>query len=257
VVTRSKAEFTEAIAPSPKTPAEFEHRLRSLSLTDALIVVTWLNSAKGSARARVLRIRDDLAQLSTMLDSLHQQVLTRRAQRKLMWTPPCAGDVKLHSAADIKQALEDTELRLQFQQRHSKLNQALRRYSFHPVVLYDAAAGSCRYNSIPNKQSGPQLEITHQGMIVQINEAAAAAALARLAANGQLHKVRRCEQCKKKWRVSEREIDRFCPGKECREKWYRSQPEFTERRKKIQKEWRDRENLKRAKALAQARKGRK
>lgn len=244
MVTRLKAEFMEAIEPRPKTPTQFEHRLRSLALTDALIAVEWLNAAKGtSARVRVLQIRDDLEQLGGMLDSLHRQRREGRAKRK--------GKTTL-SEADQKEAAQYGELYTQFREGHNKLNEDLSAYSFCPVMVHDVAAGVWRYNAVPRKSRGLQIEITHQGVTVQVNEATVVAALARLAANGEFHKVRLCEQCKEKWRISEREIDRFCSAR-CRDESYHTRPKFKKLRRKIQKDYRDREKRKDAMAKADVR----
>ena len=221
MVTRSKATFTETIAPHPQTPAELEHRIRSLSLTDALIAVEWLNAAKGTmARARVLDIRTQLEYVGAMLDSL----------------PKGLSGPKLN------------ELRI----RHNALNVDLSRYTFCPVMAYDLSSGVWRYNAIPQNARGREIEVTHQGVTVRVDEAAVVAAFARLAANRELHKVRLCEQCKENWRVSERQIDRFC-SQQCREAHYRAQPEFKTRRKKIQKDYRSNQKRKDAKALADVR----
>lgn len=223
MVTRSKAKFTEAIAPHPKTPTEFEHRIRSLSLTDALIAVEWLNTFKKTkARKRVLQIRDELEQLRAMLNSLKGHTLIRPEHI----TKPGQ--------------LDEFEFYTEFRERHNKLNETLARYSFCPVMAYDVVSGAWRYNAIPKKARGLEIEIKHQGLKIHVNEASVVAALARLAANGDLHKLRLCAQCRENWRVSEREIDRFC-SQRCREAFYRAQPNFTDRRKKIQKDWRENE----------------
>jgi hypothetical protein len=62
--------------------------------------------------------------------------------------------------------------------------------------------------------------------------------LCRLAANRELYKVRLCEMCGERWRVSERKMDRFCCQK-CREAFYAQSPEFHERKAKNQRKYRD------------------
>jgi hypothetical protein len=209
MVTRLKAEFTKAVAP-PLSQA----RIRSLSLTDALIAVEWLNAARGTkGRTHVLGIRTDLEYLGKMAD-------TGRAS-----TP-------------------------EFRQRCNALNELLSHYTFRPVLYYDA--GVWRYNAVPRKGRGRAVEVTHQGVTVQVNEATVVAALARLAANGELSKVRLCEWCKQNYRVSERDIDRFC-SRGCQNAHYQARPEFKDRRKKIQKDYRVNKKREDAKALARAR----
>jgi hypothetical protein len=109
----------------------------------------------------------------------------------------------------------------------------------------DPPSGVWRYNAVPRKARGQQIEIAHQGITVQVNKAAVVAALTRLAANRELYKVRLCEQCRERWRVSERKMDRFC-SPECREGWHTKSPDYSERRQEIQRRYRKKLKLKRA-----------
>jgi len=93
-------------------------------------------------------------------------------------------------------------------------------------------------------------------MNILADEAAVATAFCRLATNGELHKVRLCEQCKENWRVSERQIDRFC-SRQCRVAADKARTEFKEQRKMIQKNWRINAKRKAAKALRDLRAARK
>jgi hypothetical protein len=235
MVTRFKARFLEAIKPRPKI------HIRSLSLTDALIAAEWLNVAGTAERKRVLQIRDELEQLREILNTLHQQSQESRARRKGRRTPP--------SDDEMKDALRYSELHKQLRERHNNLNETLSHYSFCPVMACDPPSPVWRYNAVPKTTRGRQIEVTHEGITVQVNEAAVIAALARLAANGELHKLRLCAQCQEHWRVSEREIDRFCSD-DCREESYKGRPEVKDRRQKSQKAWREREKKKDAAALA-------
>jgi len=198
-------------------------RMRALSMTDALVVAEWLNAAKGTkARTHVLGIRTHLEYLREMAD-------TGRAG--------------------------EPEFRL----RHNHVNELLSHYTFHPILSYDLPSGVWRYNAVPKNARGRTVEVTHQGVTVEVNEGAAAAALARLAARGELRKVRLCEWCKENYRVSERDMDRFCSD-HCRNADYQARPSFKASRKRIQKDWRVRESERNAEALARARaksKGRK
>ncbi len=191
-------------------------RMRSLSLTDALIVAEWLNAAKGTkARTHVLGIRAHLEYLRKMAD-------TGRA-----------GEAE-------------------FRAHHDRVNELLSHYTFSPVLVYDMDSGVWRYNAIPRQARGRTVEVTHQGVTVQVGEAAVAAALARLAAHGELRKVRLCEQCKENYRVSEREMDRFCSDS-CRNAHFQARPEVVEKKKKARSAYTAREDKKRKKALADIR----
>lgn len=239
MVTRFRADLVQAIAPHPRTRAEFEHRVRSLSLTDAVFTVAWLNGAKGTqARKEVLEIRDELEALGTMMTSLHETRQRARAQRKGRALPH--PETEAEEFRNLVKGVE--EFGAQQKQVHARveaLNKRIAKFVFCPVMVYYPSSDEWRYQVIPRKPRGRQILISYDGQPVQVNAATAVAALCRLAANGELHKLRLCEWCKASWRVSERAIDRFCSD-ECRQDWYKSQPTFKQRRKKIQREYRER-----------------
>lgn len=247
MVTRFKAELTETTGRHAPIRAEFEHRVRSLSLTDAVFAVEWLNATKGTAAQRaVLQIRDELEALGVMLNSLHEQRQNATAKRIGRPIPPA-------QTAEFQEAVREVEefgaLQKQFHKRQAALNEPLSNYTFCPVMDCNWSSDEWLYNLVPRKPRGRQIEITYQGRRVQLNAATAAAALSRLAVNRELHKVRLCVKCKENWRVSERAIDRFC-SPQCRQAFYEAQPSFKERRRKIQKEWRMRDKDKDARARA-------
>jgi endogenous inhibitor of DNA gyrase (YacG/DUF329 family) len=182
------------------------------------MAVSWLNAAKGTSRNRVLGIRTELAYLLKMADS---------------WCP-----------GTPRQNWQE------FRMRHNMLNERLSRYTFRPILYYDLDSGVWRYNTVPKKTRGPVAEVTLQGITLSVDEATAVAALVRLGARGELQKVRLCERCKKNWRVSERACDRFC-SKRCSDADYQARPEFKDRRRKIQKDYRESEKRKAARVLAQ------
>ena len=227
MVTRLKPKFTEAKA-MPRLP---KARIRSLALTDALMVVEWLNAdvTQGTAeRLEVLRLRDEFEALGAMLQSLHQQCTHARKGRQF---PP--------TREEIEQILRYSKEYNLFRERHNKFTKALTAYPFCPSMTPDILSGNWYYNTVPTDAPGPEITITLEGISSSVNAAAVVMALARLAGNKELHKLRLCEECKKNWRVSERDIDRFCSSR-CRELWHKAQPDFKERRKKIQKNYRDR-----------------
>src|SRR5579872_2866406 len=130
VVTRTKAAFTQTIAPSPKTAREIKLRSRSMALADALIAAEWLNAVKGSAAcARVLAVRQELVELRLMIDSLRRQRQEARARRK--------GRPEPMSEGEIKETVQRAELFTRFRDRHNALNRTLSRYVFVPILAYD------------------------------------------------------------------------------------------------------------------------
>jgi hypothetical protein len=205
-------------------------RNRTLSYSDALVVVEWLNATKGTAPyRRALEVRQELEELGATMDSLRQQRQEARAKNKGRRNPLSQGDVS--------EAVQRAELYTQFRERHNALNRLLARYAFVPAMACDLDAGIWRCSSVPKATRGRTIEIPDGELTVQINEAAVIAALARLAANRELYKARLCEQCQERWRVSERQIDRFC-STECRARFRMSQPGSRERHARQQREYR-------------------
>jgi hypothetical protein len=249
-VTRKRkgVAFTEAVAPRPTTRTEFERRARSLSFSDAFIVVQWLNAAKGSAAYRkVLTVKLELDELGALLDSVRRQKQESRAANKGRQAPL--------SQEDVTAAVQRAEFYTQFRERHNSLNRTLAKYSFVPVMACDPDMGIWRCSSVPKVTRGRTIEVSDGALTVHVNEAAVVAALARLAANRELYKVRLCEQCQERWRVSERAMDRFC-SPECRQEWYAKSPDYGKRRRDIQRRYRT--NVKQAIAAHDAAlKGRK
>ena len=94
-------------------------------------------------------------------------------------------------------------------------------------------------DSIPSRWTKHTINVSDGRVSVQVNEAAAIAALARLAANHELYKIRLCQECGKRWLISKRTIDRFC-GDECRDKSYASSHDLTDRKAVNQQTYRDR-----------------
>lgn len=227
VTGKQKRKFVEAVAPPPKTQTELKRRTRDLSNSDAMLAVAWLNATQGkAANRRVLAVRNELSDLAASLESLKQQ--RRMLKDKSL-------DEMTHTA----------ELQEQFRNRHNALNQLLTRYTHVPALAYSLDSGAWRFGMIPKHPRGPEITIEDQSVIVRVNESAVIAALCRLAANRELHKVRLCEMCGEQWRISERKIDRFC-GQKCRETYYASSPDYHERKAANQRRYR--ENLKRLQA---------
>jgi hypothetical protein len=223
VSIRSKAKFTRG-EEMPKPPQAL---VRSLALSDAVMVVEWLNAARGTAtQRRVLEIRRDLGVLGAALESLHQ-----RSQK---FPSPAAARSKPLTAQELDYQ-EDCD---KFRERHNELNRILKAYPLCPVMGYNIELGLWRYNAVPRAKIGREIEVTLKGVKVRVNAISVVAAMTRLAANRELHKIRLCEQCQKNWRVSEREMDRYC-SQPCREAAYQSRPGYAEKRRNIQRRWRE------------------
>jgi len=233
MATKKKgAIFIQATAPRPKTQTELKKRIRSVSYSDALQAVEWLNAAKGTpAYRRVLKVRTELYELAIMLDTLGQQWQSRRVKRQL-------------TKQEIEHEQEGARLEICFRERHRTLVRTVAKYTSVPFLDFHIPTAAWRFDMVPKLRSGPTTEIEDGNNVVQITESSAIGALLRLATKRELFKVRLCENCGERWRVSERQLDRFCSD-ECRESFYKKSPKFKDRKARNQQRYR--ENLKRRK----------
>ncbi|MDR3752860.1 MAG: hypothetical protein P4K93_09330 [Terracidiphilus sp.] len=228
--------LADKTAPQPKTGTELRQRIRSQSFSDAVLAVEWLNAAKGTAAYRhVLDVRRGLEELRAGIDRFSRAQATMRA----------SGVIKVR-----EQERDIAELTA----RHDKLDALMREYSFHPEMIYSFASGIWALDMVPKHPRGRQVVLHGQGFAflprrVQVSEPVVIVALARLAANHELYKVRLCETCGERWRVSERQLDRFCSPK-CREAFHSKSPEYHERKAANQRRYRA--NLPRAQKLGLA-----
>jgi hypothetical protein len=124
---------------------------------------------------------------------------------------------------------------------HREISERLSRYHLRPAITYTAFGGECRGSvaTIPTRENPVIVERgsrNRAGKLVQdfsIYESDVALALVRLYADGDIDKVRLCETCKSEWRVAAHRNYRFC-SKQCREHFYKSQPDYHERKAKNQ-----------------------
>jgi hypothetical protein len=240
VTKKKKVGFVEAIAPRPKTQTEMKRRVRSLSSTDAAIAVEWLNEAQHTAAyRRVLMVRGELEELGETLERLRQQ----RQEWKSRKFRRSKSDAEILNNLSVSTSM--ATLQEHFREHHNALNLRLARYAHVPALAYNLDSGIWRFGMVPKRPGGPEIVIEDQLLRVRINEAAVIAALCRLAANRELHKVRLCEMCGERWRISERQIDRFCSPK-CRDAFHINSPDYKERKAANQRKYR--EGLKRAHA---------
>ncbi len=234
VVTRAKQRgFISATEPAPETQTGLQVRARSIALTDARLAVEWLNRFRGRpAYKRVLSIRQELEALGATLAKLRTGWRDAPKHRR--------GQSPEKIAAVSIRLLELGELQEQFRVRHNVLNAKLAAYSFQPALAYSLPAGGWAFGMVPKHGRGPRLVISDGTNDVTVDEGTVVSALCRLAASGELGKVKLCEWCGKNWRISERAIDRFCSDK-CREQFHSHAPEYNVRRAAIQRRYRERQ----------------
>jgi len=213
---------------------------------DAPLAAFCLNACMGTAAyERLTALRRDLEEFRA--ETVEQrQVLT--VLDKEIQAPAGAGVERRNELA-----AHNGRLMGSLDKRHFEISERLARYVFRPGIAYTAVGGECRsgVTALPRRN----VAVIRTGSF-PITEADAALALVRLHATGDLHKVRLCETCHKRWRVAAHSNYRFC-SKECREQFYETQPDFHERKAKNQRKYR--ENLKnmRANQDAALSKGRK
>lgn len=171
-----------------------------------------------------------------MLDSLTQQRRAAKARRPHTQQEMLDYHTELVKWGRIQQ---------QFRQRHNAFNQLLSRYTFVPVLAYNLDAGVWRFNTTPKRTRGPEVTLDDQTISVVVNETAVVAALSRLAAKRELSKVRLCEECQKRWRVSLRDMDKFCSD-ECRIRFHVHSEEGKRRHREAQKRYRSTDGYKKA-----------
>jgi hypothetical protein len=216
------------------------------TLSDAEVVVRWLNDAPRASRDRVLGIYRSLESLHPGLSAL--QELEREADERIraMKVPK----------PDAASAAFDAKYRHQYrtvEKQFSAINKTLASYSFHPgvghIIISDMKGAGLVTNA--NKRTF-RLPVGEW----QLVEADAALALVRLYLIGELHKVHLCAKCGLRWHVAAKSHYRFCSA-ECRETYYTEAPDYQAQRKKIQQDYRDRQKRNKAAGAAStiARKG--
>lgn len=210
---------------------------KALNLTDARVVVEWLNAAK-KAKAigyeRVVSIRRQLDALRALCIKLTQY--DRRKLKEL--------GREVRFPADRKTSRQAKRL-------HSLVNEKLSRYAHRPCVTYFVAGGVWRGETVPIDNA--RWFETKIGQST-VNEADAVLRLVRLDLMGELSKVRLCENCQARWRVAAKSNYKYC-SPECRERFYERDPGYHPKKAATQREYRKRLKLRDALAKVQARKG--
>lgn len=239
LASSSQTRFVPFSAPAPKTRAQVKSRNRLLSRSEASIAVEWLNAAKGTAAYRRVRaVRQELEELGAMLDSLRRQRLAAKAKRR---------QTQQEMLGDLAELGKWAGMQEQFRQRHNAFNQLLSRYTFVPALAYNLDAGLWYFNTVPKRTRGPVVKFDDQTVIVRASESTVVAALARLAAKRELSKVRLCEACQERWRVSLRGIDKFCRP-ECRIRFHVHSEEGKRRHREAQNRYRNSNGYRRREA---------
>jgi hypothetical protein len=239
VVTQRKA-ISGIETSAPKTQTESRRRLRSIAYSDAMLTVEWLNATQRTAAyQRVLVVRRELEDLGRLLKGLKEQEQAREQRQKRFTQKPLEPIPENFPPVESIRAIAEAHIkpREQFRERHNAFNKLIGRYTLTPLMEYSPKYDIWRFNAVPKGLRGPKIIIDG----IRVDESTVVAALCRLAARRELYKVRLCELCRECWRVSEREMDKFCSQK-CREAFYAQSSDFRDRKAKNQQKYR--ENMK-------------
>jgi hypothetical protein len=191
----------------PHEQSEVTRDTKPVILSEASRVVLWLNAAKGTeAYKRIVGIHRLIAEL----------------------------------VEGYEQGIDQQEDFDRLQQQHRKLNVKLSRYSLCPQSMYFLTQQIWTAPLIARETEGDfQLSYgdPHHGL--KLCEAGTAHLLVKLTETRSSHHVRLCEQCRDKWVVAFRSIDRFC-SKDCREEFYKNADGYKARKKANQASYRAR-----------------
>jgi hypothetical protein len=245
MVTRNpSSRYKSSIQPgyARALPQSAESRSRReyarLLRNDAQVAVMVLNASRGkAAHERLTAIRLGLEELRA--ETLKLKTVDEGIAAEMFPNdgPGRSGTKKhLALAAQYNEHVEDLSRRL------VALNDRLALYAFRPSVGYILTADEWRFGIVPD--ANRRLFQMNAGPFT-VTEADAVMSMVRLDASGQIGQVRLCAQCQKVWRVSLREIDRFC-GETCRTAFNAQSPEYKDRKAANQREYR--KGLKRAAA---------
>lgn len=216
---------------------------------DHLVVVEWLNAARGSeSYERVVHLVGELREVSVGLNRVFRQ----------------AG---FHSLGPVSLRNRQQDL----SQRHIQINEQLNRYSYSPVVQRVLIGQSWRLSMrSQGEPSGFVLKrVDDEGQRTlsdgskqisfhyrhDVSEADVVFRILRLAESDELDRLRQCEQCLR-WFYAERSHQRFCPGAKCRLTNYSSSPKQKKYRKLYMRKKRAEERARKADAKSSTRKPR-
>lgn len=257
-VTHSKSKRTAVDAqPFPRVIPHTARQKRLDTLSDAEVLVGWLNAAIEAKAtrsfARVVFILMQLEQLRELRARLQQYNANPQAEksaiRELEKQRALVRAGKKGHAVQFPGRDINTETYKKLYRKtdrlHSALNEALSRYSFVPRVTIFLARDDWHGGMVPGENSRWfQIKVIRAGKFPQtISEADAVLSLVRLDLIGEIRKVRPCYMCQVRWFVRTRSNYRFC-GKECREAFYATHPDYHTRKAGAQRKYRLRKKLK-------------
>jgi hypothetical protein len=185
--------------------------------SEASVLVDWLNAAnpQHSSVQRVLTVREFLLRLE-----LHTQ----------QWRSFSAKEKASSKAAQLWQ-----DAYMMFDQ----LNQLLQRYRMTPMLEMRLGEGGMPVNWRAPRRRGFVATIhSYLAPAREVDEPEAIQRILNLSRTPYLSYLRQCEQCKR-WLYAIRSDQRFCTGKNCKQKHSQTGPSFKEERRKYMRDYRE------------------
>jgi hypothetical protein len=182
---------------------------------EASVLVDWLNAADVKHRSlrRVLTVREFLRKLE-----LHAQ----------QWRSFSAKEKASLKAAQLWQ-----DAYMMFDQ----LNQLLERYRMTPVLEPQLGGANINWRA-PRTRGFVATIHSYLAPAREVDEPEAIQRILNLSRTPYLSYLRQCDHCKR-WLYAIRSDQRFCTGKNCKQKHSQTGPSFKEDRRKYMRKYRD------------------
>lgn len=215
---------------------------RQAVMSDAAVVVEWLNEIKGAPRNRILEIHRQLRAMQDGFAGLRQMratspvEITMKRLRQIRATSPekTAMEAKALPSPDAAWTARYARAYRQLRKQTNLLNKFLTRYPFFPGVGLVVITETHAAGLIPAVTSRSlRLEIGEW----QLTESDAALSAVRLFVNSELDRVQLCAECGQRWFVRSKKNFRFCCA-EHRERFYANADDYLARKAATQKRYR-------------------
>ncbi len=212
-------------------------QLRASTLGDAELAVIWLNAAKKAKAASsydmAVSIRGKLEELQALTKTLQQ--VHGELTKMLRQVHAASGKAKTLLESEMQaQAVKHRRLFDEAKLRTNALNRILSKYVFRPGVTYFVTADAWWFGMMSDVK-GFRLKDGDR----LISEGDVVMALVRLASTAEIKTVHLCSQCRERWKVAKRNIDRFCSDS-CRTIFHTHNDEYRTKKAASQREYRKR-----------------
>jgi hypothetical protein len=219
---KSPRQISRQLAKENKEPSQL-----AIAASDVRLVASWLNEAHGKSRKKVMEIGSQMQSL------LSEQAAIRDTHSKITTTLRQRHAGKRVGRLDEAAAVYKRKV-AEFVKRQNDLNAVLAAYTFRPAVDFIVVA-DLRIAGLMAVSSARSRVVVGDRTI---SEADAVFYLTKLYLTDRLQMLRLCKFCKERWVAATKSHYQFCS--KCRGKTYAGTDEFREKRRKIQKAYRQR-----------------